>query len=212
MEEKDIMKTGTTTVGIKCKDGIVLAADKRATAGYFIANKHVDKIFAITDFMALTTAGTVSDVQLLIKLVKAELRLKLVRTNRAANVKEAANLLAGLVYSNIRKMSMIPGISHFLFAGYDNTGFHLYDLYPDGSLTECDDFVSSGSGSVMAYGVLETLFKKGISIEEGIKIATKAVSAAIQRDAGSGEGLDVVTITTKGVKKVLTKELNTRLE
>jgi len=212
VKDNEIMKTGTTTLAIKCKDGIVLAADKRATAGNFIANKNVDKIFEVAKGMALTTAGSVSDIQFLIKLIKAELRLKRIRTGRVPNIKEAANLLAGMVYQNIRQFTPIPGISHFIFSGYDNSGFYIYDLYPDGSLTVTDDFVSSGSGSVMAYGVLKTLYKKDLSVDEGVKLAIKSVNAALQRDSASGNGLDVVVIDKQGVKKILTKELNTFIE
>ena len=104
-------------------------------------------------------------------------------------------------------MSLIPGISHFLIAGEDAEGFHIYDLYPDGSLTEIDDFVSSGSGSVMAYGVLETLYKTDLTVEEGVKLALKSVKAALQRDSASGNGIDVVTITKTGIKRVIEKEL-----
>ncbi len=209
--KEETLKSGTTTVGIVCQDGIVLAADRRATAGSFIANKKAKKVFAITENMALTTAGTVSDVQLLMKLIKAELKLKLLRTNREPNVKESANLLSGMIYGNIRKLSIIPGISHFILAGKDKLGFHLYDLYADGSLQKCDEFISSGSGSVMAYGVLDTLYKKDINVKQGVELAVKCVNAAIQRDAASGEGIDVVTITKDGVKTVLEKELNTKL-
>ena len=171
MVNDSITKTGTTTVGLVCKDGIILAADKRATAGYLIANKKFDKIISISENMAVTVAGTVSDVQLLAKYIKAELKLKQYRTNRENTVKEAANLLAMLVYNNIRKFSLIPGISHFVLGGKDDSGFYLYDLSPDGSIAEIDDFVSSGSGSVMAYGVLETLYTKNMSVEEGVKLA-----------------------------------------
>ena len=212
IEDKNIMKTGTTTVGILCKDGIVLAADKRATAGYLIANKKFDKIISITDSIAVTVAGVVSDVQLLAKYIKAELKLKEIRTNRGTMVREAANLLAVMVYNNIRKMSLIPGISHFVLGGKDDTGFYLYDLSPDGSIAEIDDYVSSGSGSVMAYGVLETLYAKNMSVDEGIKLAVKAVNAAVQRDIASGNGIDVVTITKDGVKKAFSREINTRIE
>jgi len=207
MENENVIKTGTTTVGIMCKEGVVLAADKRATAGNFISDKKAQKIYKINDSMALTTAGVVSDVQLLVKLIKAELNLKAVRTERKPNVKESVNLLAGLVYSNIRKMSMIPGISHFLFAGNDYEGFHLYDVYADGSLTKYDSYVSSGSGSVMAYGVLETLYKNDMKIDEGVKLAVKCINAALQRDSATGNGIDVVTITKDGIKKVLEKEI-----
>jgi len=212
MENENVIKTGTTTVGIMCKEGVVLAADKRATAGNFVSDKKAQKIYQINDNMALTTAGVVSDVQLLVKLIKAELNLKAIRTERKSNVKESVNLLAGLVYSNIRKVSMIPGISHFLFAGVDSEGFHLYDIYADGSLTKHDSYVSSGSGSVIAYGVLETLYKEDIKLEEGVKLAVKCINAALQRDSATGNGIDVVTVTKEGIKTVLEKEIKLGLQ
>ncbi len=211
MEDKEL-KTGTTTIGIVCKDGLVLAADKRATSGYLISYKKFDKIINITSTIAVTVAGTVSDVQLLTKYLKAELKLKDLRTGRETTVREAANLLANFVYSNIRKFSLIPGISHFIVGGVDSTGYHLYDLSPDGSIVEIDDYISSGSGSVMAFGVLETLYKKGLTVEEGVKLAAKGVNAAVQRDIASGNGIDIVTITKDGVKKVFSKELELRIE
>jgi proteasome beta subunit len=210
--EKDIMKTGTTTIGLVCKDGLVLAADRRATAGFFIAAKKIEKIIKITDDIAVTVAGTVSDIQLLAKLIKAELKLKEIRTGKINTVKEAANLLAGIVYSNIRKFSWIPGISHFIVGGKDMSGFHVYDLSPDGSITDVDDFVSSGSGSPMVYGVLESQYKKDITVKDGVKLAVKGINAAMQRDAASGEGIDVITITEKGVEKAFSKEIKIDFE
>ncbi len=208
---ENVLKTGTTTVGIVCKDCVVLAADKRATAGHFIANKKVAKVQKVNDRMALTMAGTVSDIQLLIKYIRAELKLKEIKTARTTTVKEAANLLAGMVYSNIRKMSMIPGVSHFIFAGYDKN-VHLYDVFADGSISEIDDFVSSGSGSVMAYGLLETSYKKDMSEEQGVDLAIKCINAAIQRDSASGGGVDVVAINKDGIKDVAHKLLTQKLE
>ncbi len=206
-----VLKTGTTTVGVVCKDCIILGADKRATAGHFIANKDVDKVQIINDYLAVTTAGTVSDIQLMVKLIKAELKLKELRTKKQPTVEESANLLSSMVYANIRKMSMIPGVSHFLIGGYD-TDKHLFDLYPDGSIAELNDFVSSGSGSMMAYGVLETKFKAGMSEEEGVNLVIQSLNAAIQRDSASGEGVDVFVIEKKGIKKAFHKMLNTRIQ
>jgi proteasome beta subunit len=211
-DNENMMKTGTTTVGIVCKDGIILAADKRATTGYLVAHKKEQKIYKITDYIAVTIAGTASDAQLLVKLIQSELRLKKIRTGKDPNVREAATLLARMVYSNIRKMSMIPGISHFVLGGADNNGIYLYDIFADGTISPCDDFMSSGSGSVMAYGVLETLYKKDMSVDDGVKLAVKCVNAAIQRDIASGEGIDVVTVTKAGIKRVLEKEINTKIE
>ena len=211
MEYKEV-KTGTTTIGIVCKEGLVLAADRRATYGYLVSYKKFEKIIPITDNIAVTVAGTVSDVQLLIKYLKAELKLKDIRTNRATSVREAGNLLANFVYSNIRKLSLIPGISHFVMGGKDSLGFHLYDIGVDGSIVGIDDYISSGSGSVMVFGVLETLYKKDLSVDEGIKLAAKGINAAIQRDIASGNGIDIVTITKEGIKKVFSKELELKIE
>jgi proteasome beta subunit len=211
MKESEVLNTGTTTVGLICKDCVVLAADKRATAGNFIASKNVNKVIPINNRMALTMSGVVSDLQLLIKLLKAELKLKSIRVDREPSVKEAANLMTNIVYNNVRKFSAIPGITHFLLGGFDNST-QLYDLYADGSITDIDDFVSSGSGSVIAYGVLEANYKKELSEAEGIDLAVKSVNAALQRDSASGEGIDVYVINKAGIRKAASKKVNTRAE
>ena len=210
--EDATLRTGTTTLAIVCKDGLVLAADKRATAGYMIANKRTEKIQQIADKMVITMAGTVSVAQLLTKLIKAELKLKKIRSGRENTVKEAANLLANMVYGNIRRMSMIPGIAHFIVGGADETGFYVYDIYPDGSLSLIEDYISSGSGSVMAFGVLETLYHKNITTAEAVELAVKGVNAAMQRDIASGNGAMIVTVTQKGVEKVFDQDIDGHLK
>jgi len=203
----DQLKTGTTTVGIVCKDGIVLAADMRATVGHMIADKRADKVHILNDDFAVTWAGSVSEAQLITKLIRAELKLKEIRTNKNPNAKETANLLGGLIYSSIRRPSMLPGIAHFLLGGKDSDGIHLYDLFPDGSVTEIPDYVSSGSGSVFAYGVLETRYNKDMTVKEGIELVKLAVNTALQRDSASGNGINIVVVNQNEVKHVYRKEV-----
>ena len=206
---KNITKKGTTTVGIVCRDGIVLAADKRATlGGQIVANKKVEKVIKISDYLAVTTAGSVSDIQLVVKLIKAELSLKRIRTKREPTIKESVNLLATIVYNNIRKMSPIVAITGFLVGGKDDTGFYLYNIGPDGSVMIEKDYSTVGSGFEFAYGVFDTLFKENMPIQEGIKLAVRGINAAMQRDVNTGEGIDVITITKEGVKKVLTRKVD----
>lgn len=211
--EDSYKKTGTTTIGLLCKDAVILAADKRATAGSMIVGKDMDKVIEITPYMALTTAGVVSDIQLLIKYLRAELKLKDVRTGRRTTVKEAANYLSNMNYGNIRNSGGF-GICHFLFAGYDEVnGGQLYDVYPDGSLTPATKehgFITSGSGSVFAMGLLEDGWKRDLTPEQGVDLAVRAINVALQRDTNSGEGVDVVIIDKKGIRKIQ-KLLNTRL-
>jgi len=212
--DNNFLKTGTTTVGILGKDIVVLAADKRATAGHLIVDKNVKKVMPINEDMAVTIAGTVSDIQLIVKYVKSELKLKELKTGRKATVKEAANLLSGINYHNIRRYAGIGGVCHFLFGGTDAHGQHLYDLFPDGSITEItkkDGFISSGSGSVFAFGVLEDQWKPDLSESEAIDLAYRAINAALQRDTASGQGVDVFVIDKKGVRSAGQKLLNTKL-
>ena len=205
------LKTGTTTVGLVCKDGVVLAADKRATAGSMVVDKRAEKVHVLNDDFACTIAGSVSDAQLIIKLIRAEIKLKEVRSNKKSSAKEVANLLGGILYGNLRRMSMYPGIAHFLLGAKDLNGTHLYDLFPDGSVTKIRDYVSSGSGSVFAYGVLESQYKADISIADGVKLALKAINTALQRDTYTGNGIDIVVVTEKDIKRVLQKELEISL-
>ncbi len=207
MAEEERVKTGTTTVGLLCEGAVVLAADRRATAGNFIVEKRVDKVVPVAERIAVTTSGSVSDLQLLLKYLKAELKLKEIRTWRPVTVKEAANLLSAWVYSLLRSNM---GVCHFVIGGYESDP-RLFDIFPDGSLTTVTDFVASGSGSVVAYGLLEEQYKKGLRAEDGVKLAVKALNVALQRDSASGNGITVYVIDKRGLRKVLTKELDTRL-
>jgi len=208
---KENIKKGTTTIGLVCKDGIILAADKRATGG-FILDKEVQKIHKVANNIIVTMAGTASDAQMIIKIIKAQLKLNEIRLSKEeSNVKEAANLLAHIVYNNIRKFSTIPGIAHFIMGGKDLEGIFLYDIYPDGTLSLKYDYVSSGSGSIFALGVLDTLYKDGLSIKEGIELVTKAMNAALQRDLYTGDGLDIWTVTKEGIKEVLHKKIEVKV-
>ena len=206
-----LIKTGTTTIGIVCKDGIVLAADKQATADYFVAHSRVDKIVPITKNIAVTTAGLVSDIQLICKLTRAELKLKTIRTKQEPTVKEAANLFSTVLYHNIRKFSPIMGIAAFIVGGVDDNGHWLYDTAPDGAALEYKDFVSTGSGSILAYGVLESEYNQDITLKEGVKLALKAINSSLKRDVATGGGVDVITITKEGIKKVFAEEVKSGL-
>jgi len=204
------IKSGTTTLGLVCKDGIVLAADKRTTAGgAFVVRKDSDKITQLTDNMAITTAGTVSDIQMFVKLLKAELKLRYIRNGRIVNVKEASSLAGRMMYESARQY--IPSITQTLLGGYDNTGAHLYVIEVDGAVLYFKDYYTTGSGSPMVFGILENSYKEGMSVKEGEELAVKAVSSAIQRDPASGNGIDVMIITKEGVRKSVQRKITSTL-
>lgn len=207
MSEK--ISTGTTTLGIVCKDGIVMAADKRATMGHYVAKRNVDKVIPINDSMAVTIAGTVSDAQLFLKLIKAETRLNKLKLNRNNTAKEVANLIGNLTYQYLRSRGSVTA---FVFGAVnDDKNIELYQISPDGVVWHEQKFITTGSGGFFADSVLESKYKSNMTLEEGIQLAKEALNVSLIKDSASGNGADIFTLTKDGVKKVETMIVNTGL-
>lgn len=197
-EKPEIRKTGTTTVGIVCKDGVVLAAEKKSTMGYLVANKESIKILPIEDNIAMTIAGASGDAQALVRYMRAECKLFGLQHKRKISVKGASTLLANILQSG--RWTFIPYMVQLIVAGYDDSGPSIYTLDAIGSVEEEKKFFSTGSGSPIALGVLENKYKEGIPTEEGAKLAVQSIKAAIERDVGSGGvGIDVAVISKDGI-------------
>ncbi len=206
--ERELTKTGTTTLGIICKDAVVLAADRKSTMGYLVASKNVQKILQIDEKMVMTTAGLVGDAQALERIIKAELALYDLQEEHKPSVKAAAHLLANILYSR----RFYPYWVQLLVGGYD-TAPRLYSFDASGSVQEEGDFFSTGSGSPFALGVLEAGYKPGVDAEEGKRLAAKAVKAATERDIASGGiGIDLVVITKNGLTKLPDKKVEELLK
>lgn len=199
-ELKSSMKTGTTILGIVCKDGIVMAADRRGSGGGMVLGKNEEKVFPINDYLVMSGCGLAMEIQKIPRYVAAELKLLELKSKVRPSVKQAANLL-----SNIR----ISGQSAFLLAGFNKNGTtELYSTDPIGHITKVEDYDANfGSGMPFVLGFLEREYKKGISIEEGVRLAVESVKSSTQRDMASGNGIDVFTITKDGIKKVVSMEI-----
>lgn len=199
-------KTGTTTVGLVSKDSVVLASDRRATMGYFIASKDIDKIYPITDKIAMTIAGSVGDAQTLVRWMKAEIKLYELKHDKKATVEAAATLLANI----LSQYKFFPFFVQLLIGGIDVKP-RLFSVDMLGGVTE-EKMTATGSGSPIAYGVLEELFKEGAVTEVNTTIAAKSVHAAMKRDAASGERIDLVVVDKKGFKRMSKEEVNKLLK
>jgi proteasome beta subunit len=212
MEEdikKNILKTGTSILGIVCKDGIVMAGDRRATAGNMVMMKNTLKVVKLNDYLVVSGTGVSSDIDMLQKIITAELRLKELRTKQRPSVKEAANLIGNMTYRNIRQPTMIPFIAGILVAGYNEDGTtELYSIEPAGSAVKVEDYDANfSSGMPFILGLLERQYRKDLTIKEAVELASEALKASTQRDTGSGNGIDIVTITKEGITQVVEKEL-----
>ena len=203
--KKNIMSSGTSLVGIVCKDGIVMAGDKRATAGgSIVMNKNTDKIIPINEYLITSGTGVASDIDMLQKLAKAQLRIKELRDKKRPTVREAANLIAAINYRNIRQPAMIQFIAGLMVGGLNENGeTELYSVEPAGSVMKVEDYDANfSSGMPYILGLLERSYKEGLTVEEGVVLAVEAIKSASERDTASGHGIDVFTITKDGIKHV----------
>ena len=182
---------GTTTVGLICKDGVVLATERRATMGNYIASKSAKKIFRIADRVAMTTAGAVGDAQFLARLISIEAKLYEIRKEEEPTIRAIATLLSNILNS----VRFFPYFVQLLVGGVDKRGPSIYSIDLIGGAIEEKDIVATGSGSPTAYGVLEDRYSPDMTTDEGVELAVRAIYSAMRRDSASGDGIDVVKIT-----------------
>ncbi len=202
MKDKLEYLKGTTTIGLVCKDGVVFATDTRATAGYLVASKQARKIHRVTDTIAFTTAGGVADTQSLVNLMCAEAGYYQMREGAPMDVSACAKLVGNVMNA----YSFFPYLAHLLVGGVDGQGPRLFFVDVDGGLTE-EKTVATGSGSPIAYGVLENEFKEGMKIDEALPIAIKAVKTAMKRDIATGNEIMAVAVTKKGYSELSPDEI-----
>ncbi|OGS55935.1 MAG: proteasome endopeptidase complex, archaeal, beta subunit [Euryarchaeota archaeon RBG_19FT_COMBO_56_21] len=200
------VKKGTTTIGLVCKEGVVMATEMRATMGTLIAHKTTQKLFKIDDNLGLTVAGVVGDAQTLARYITAEVELYKLKRGQSMTVKSAATLTSNILAGS----RFYPYWVGLILGGIDREGNHVYALDMVGGAIP-DDYVTTGSGSPYVYGVLEDHYEKGLSVSDGMDLAIRALHAAMKRDAASGDGYSVAAITKEGFLPLDEKEIQKRL-
>lgn len=197
-EELEHLK-GTTTVGLVCKDGVVLATDSRATMGYLVASKKSKKIYGITDRIAFTTAGGVADTEQLVNTMRAEAGYYAMHEGTPMTVSACAKMVSNLMNSYIYYANLLVG-------GMDDDAPRLFFIDIDGGMIE-ERMLATGSGSPVAYGVLETEFREGMKTDEAIPIAIRAIKTAMKRDIATGNEVLVAVVTKKGYRELTPDEI-----
>ena len=196
------IKKGTTTCALTCTDGVVLAADTRASAGFFIADRHVMKIQKVDRHLGMTIAGGVADAQNLVDVMRYNANIYRISNREIMPVNSAARLCSNVLFNQ----RYFPYYVQIILAGYDNkSGGQIYNIDLFGSMTS-EKYISTGSGSPVAYGYLESEYKEGSSVNEAYKIAIQAVAAAIRRNSGTGDSINAVIIDKDGYRE-LSKEV-----
>ena len=193
---QQITVPGACGVGIKCKDSVVLGNDRRATWGYTVTNKSTQKVFKITEYIGLAAYGLIGDFQILVRILRAQANLYELETGERISTQSMAKLLSNYLYSR----KMMPLYTNLVIAGVDKDGPKLFTLDALGSLMP-DDYGTAGTGMLLSIGILEAEYKPDMTTAAGEKLVEKAIRNSIKRDAMTGNGIDILTITQKGAKE-----------
>lgn len=192
------IKKGTTTCALTCVDGVVMAADTRASAGFFIADKHVMKIQKVDRHLGMTIAGGVADAQNLVDIMRYNANIYRITNRKLMPIKSAARLCSNILFNQ----RYFPYYVQLIMAGYNEQEHgQIYNIDLFGSMTS-EKFISTGSGSPVAYGYLESEFKENLAVDDAYKIALQAIAAAIRRNAGTGDNINVVIIDKNGYREL----------
>ena len=191
--DAETLKTGTTTVGLRTEAGVVLASDRRASAGNMVVSKDTRKIHEVHPTAALTIAGAVSAAQSLVRSLRAEGNLYEARRGERMSMQALSTLTGNFLRSGAFF------IVQPVLGGVDDEGSHVYSIDPTGSVME-ENYTVSGSGSPFALGVLEQDYDEGLSMEDARSVATRALYSATERDTASGNGLLLAAVTDDGVE------------
>ncbi len=196
---EQIIKSGTTTVGMIVKEGVVMATDSQATAGYTIASKTAQKLFEINQYTAATIAGGVADCQYIINQLRALSRLKELEHERVPEPKYVASITRNILFSGrsyFLSMMIIGGYSQLEKSG------KLYGIDLLGTLYEEENFISFGSGSPFSLGFLESEWGPDMTKAKGIDLIKTAITSSKERDVGSGFKLQICSIDKNGFTQI----------
>ena len=202
-EPENAVHTGTTTLALKCKDGVIMATDQRATMGNLIANSNVQKVYPISDHIGMTISGLVGDAQLMIRFMKSEIAVYEMEKGAQMSVQTAATMLGSVIRQGFYLAPLIAGV--------DSTGGHVFSVDGAGGVLE-DEYSSSGSGSIVAYGVLETLYRPNLTKDKAIDVAISGINAARRRDNYSGDGILVIYFGPNGYEWIDNEEIRSRMK
>jgi len=186
---------GATAIGLTYQEGIVLAAEKRISYGNFVVNKNTKKIFSITDQVASACAGMVADMQVLTRQVGALAKIRKLETRREMATNSVAKLMSVIMFER----RYFPLLTQVIVGGVHDVP-EIYTLDPLGSLLP-DNYAAVGTGAELALGLIDSEYKKSMSEDASKKLAIKAIKSSIQRDSASGDGIDILTITKKGIEE-----------
>jgi proteasome beta subunit len=183
---------GTTVLAIRFEHGVVMAGDRRATAGNLIASRRIEKVFPADDYSGVAIAGAAGPAVEMVKLFQTQLEHYEKVQGDALSLEGKANQLALLLRANL-PAAMQGFVVVPLFAGYDRgrARGRVFSYDVTGGRYEELDFQAQGSGSIHARGWIKAGWHEGLAEDAAIELAIRALFAAADEDVATG-GPDLV--------------------
>jgi proteasome beta subunit len=186
---------GATVVGISYNNGVVLAAEKRVSFGHFVVNKNTKKTFPVTSRVGAACAGMVADMQVLVRQVEALAKIRRLETRRDVPPNSIAKLMSVIMFER----RYFPLLTQVIVGGIDDKP-QIYTLDPLGSVLP-DEYAAVGTGAELALGIMDAEYNAEMGEDKARELAIRAIRSAIQRDAASGDGIDLLFVTKEGTKE-----------
>merc|ERR1711920_517746 len=190
------VSTGTTIMAVKFDGGVVLGADSRTSTGDYVANRASRKISKVHDRIFVCRCGSAADTQALTGFVINYLGQHAVELGKLPTVNTAASLFKMIAYNN--KDRLMAGL---IVAGYDEKrGGQVYSI-PLGGAVIPVDYACDGSGSGYVSGLIDELYRPGMTKEETVRFVRMCVSHAMARDGSSGGMVRTLVVTENGLEE-----------
>ncbi|EHY66902.1 20S proteasome subunit beta 1 [Nematocida ausubeli] len=188
---------GTTIIGVKYKDGVILGADTRTSMGTYVSNRVSRKITKLMDNVYTCRCGSAADTQAISEYAKKIMNMGVFCHSQRPLVKDVAVSMKKIVW-DATDQGVMAG---FIVAGVDETGGHIFSIPLGGALIE-QNWSVAGSGSSYITGLGDSAFKEGMTKEEAVEFVRKMVSHAIYRDNSSGGCVRMMIITEGGTEEI----------
>lgn len=197
-----------TAVGLRYDGGVALSSDTRSTARYLVRSKNVPKIFKIQDNIGVAVSGLAGDAQRLVDMMKSESNLYRIRKEKSIPPSSLARLTSNIFHSR----RMFPYIVSLILSGMGEEGPRLYFLDPAGGQLEEQKFASAGTGSSVAYGVLEQNYEINMDESSALNLAAQSIQQAIERDAATGDNIMLAKVDSEGFQEIPDDDVENHLK
>ena len=202
---REAVKRGTTSIGVKCPEGIVLAVDKRTTST-LVESSSIEKLFKIDDHIGAATSGLVADARALVERARVEAQINKITYSEPIRVDSLAKKLCDMLQLYTQNGGVRPFGSALIIGGVTKKGCKLFETDPSGALIEYKA-TAIGYGRKEAMSYFEENYSEDISLDDAIKLSLDAIYSANDSNI-KDSSIEIAIVDENGYNKLSEDEVN----